>query len=223
MTASFTLTLDTRAPANPTLLINDGAASAGERAAWVRFSTSDLDVNEVKVWGDLDPSADPALAVAEADSTWMIYTEQLAVMLSAGDGRKHLYARFRDDVGNETLPFTDFIDLDTTVPVVTVTTGVDRGRVSKVSPYDAATFTWEASVPVAAYQVRVVPGAGSPQQAGVLIGSAAGSVNTSGSALEANTPVSTTIRGADLQQASPGDGPKVVKVFVQGLDGVWSA
>jgi hypothetical protein len=226
MSASFTLVLDTQAPANPALLINDGAAVTGDRAVWVRLSTADFgagDVSEMKVWGDVDPTADPALTVAEADATWLPYTEQIAVMLSDGEGRKYLYSRLRDDVGNETLPFTDFIDLDTTVPVVTVTTAVDRGRISKVSPYDVATFTWECNIDFVAYQVRVVPSPGSPQQAGVLIGTAAGSVNTSGGAGTGHAPVISSIRGADLEAASPGNTTKVIKVFVQEASGAWSA
>lgn len=227
MTASFTLTLDTQAPANPTLLINGGAAVTGDQAVWVRFDTSDYegganDVFQVKVWGDVDTAADPAVQTVEGDSQWFPFTEQVAVMLSTGTGRKHLYARLRDDVGNATLPFSDFIDFDTTVPVVTVTTGVDRSRISKVAPYDAATFTWEASAPFTEYQVRVVPTHGSPQQAGALILDNT-STNTHGvGTFAARTPITTTIRGGDLQTASPGDTAKVVKVFVKDEQGVWS-
>lgn len=229
MSATFNLTLDTQAPANPSLLINGGAAATGEQICWITLASTDYltgarDLAMMKVWGDVDLLADPSFTPMEADAAWVPFEEQVPVMLSAGTGRKYLYARLRDDVGNISLTFSDFIDYDTTVPVVTITTAVDRSRISKVSPYDAATFTWEASVPILAYQVRVVPSTGSPYQAGVPLGVVNGSVNTDGSgSIEANTPTITTIKGADLETASPGNTTKVIKVFVQNLTGVWSA
>lgn len=224
MTASFTLTLDTRAPANPSLLINDGAALTGDQVVWVRLDTTDsTDVSQMKIWGDVDPTADPAFTPVEADAQWLTYTEQVAVMLSAGDARKYLYARLRDDVGNETLPFSDFIDLNSSLPLVEILTGLDRDRISTVSPYDRATFTWQANQPVLGYQIRVVSSPGAPYQSGVAIGSAGGSTGVSStSRVEADTPVTTTVTGADLAAASPGDAAKVIKVFVQSLSGVWS-
>lgn len=230
MTASFNLVLDTQAPANPSLLINGGAAATGDRDVWLRVATADFgaganDVFQMKVWGDVEPFVDSAIGAGEFDSQWLPFAEQVAVRLSPGQGRKHVSARLRDDVGNETPAFTDFIDYDTSIPVVTVLHPVDRSRISKVEPYDAATFTWEASVPIIAYQVRVVPSHGSPYQAGVPIRSAYGSENTVGNTVQvpAHTPIITTIRGADLEAASPGNTEKIVKVFAQDATGVWSA
>lgn len=224
MAASFTLTLDTQAPSHTALLIEEGAAQTGTQDVSVSISTPSTDVTQMKVWGDVDPAADLAIQVAEADSTWLPYAEALAIRLSAGTGRKYLYARLRDDVGNVSLPFQDFIDFDPTLPVVDITTAVDRSRISKTAPYDAATFIWEASLDFVHYEVRVVPSHGSPHQAGVLIPVAGGSLNTSGSgAFIAETPITTTIRGADLEAASPGDTPKIVKVFVRTAAGTWSA
>lgn len=228
MSASFTLTLDTTAPANPSLLINDGAAQTGDPTAWVTLSSPDVlsgarDVWQMKVWGDVNPMNDPAFTPQEADAQWITYTEQVPITLSAGAGRKHLYARLRDDVGNQTLPFTDFIDFDPTLPIVSITTAVDRSRISKVSPFDTATFIWQASTDYTDYEIRVVPSPGSPQQAGVAIGTTHGSLNTGDAGGLANTPVTTTITGADLEAASPGNTTKVVKVFIRSTSGVWSA
>lgn len=227
MTASFTLTLDTRAPANPTLLINDGAPLTGETTVWVRLDTTDAqagsDVTQMKIWGDVDLTADPAFTPVETSAQWISYTEQVAVMLSAGEARKYLYARLRDDVGNQTLPFSDFIDLNLSLATVEILTGVDRSRISKVSPYSTATFTWQTNQPILGYQVRVVPNPGSSYQSGVALPSTGGSMNVSGSSrIEAHIPIITTISGVDLENASPGDAVKVVKVFVQSLSGVWS-
>lgn len=228
MTASFTLVLDTRAPANPTMLLNGGASTTAEQDIWVYLTTADYltganDVAEMKIWGDVDPTADPAFTIAEADAQWLPYTEQVAVMLSSGDDRKYLYARLRDDVGNQTLPVSGFIDLNTTLPAVEVITAVDRSRISTVAPYNAATFTWQVNQPVLSYQVRIVPSLGSPFQSGVPLGTAGGSVNVAATErIESLTPVTTTVTGTDLATASPGDATKVCKVFVQNLDGAWS-
>lgn len=228
MTASFSLVLDTAAPASPVLSINDGASVTGEQVVWARITTADYDggaddVSQMKIWGDVDPSADPSITLSEAASAWITYEPLVPVVLSAGDGHKSLYARLRDDVGNMSLAVTDTIDLDTSVPVVTVTTPISRGRISKVTPHHTATFTWKANVDVAAYEVRVVPGAGSPHQSGVLLGTAHGGSNTSGGPLAADTPVTTLITGADLEAASPGNTAKVIKVFVRTAAGQWSA
>jgi hypothetical protein len=224
----FTLTLDTSAPANPALLINGGAAVTGAQVAQVVISTTDLDggardVTQMKLWGDVDPTADPAVQVHEADSAWIGFDADTVVKLSAGSGRKTLYARLRDDVLNETLPFSDFIDLDTTAPVVTITTAVDRSRISKVPGADTAIFTWQSSRAFTHYEIRVVPNAGSPHQAGVPLHGVNGSTGVSGDGnFGATQPMTTVIKGADLEAASPGDTTKLIKVFVLDTDGAWS-
>jgi hypothetical protein len=43
-----------------------------------------------------------------------------------------------------------------------------------------------------------------------------------GGALAATTNQSVTIKGADLEAASAGDGAKIVKVFGQDAAGLWS-
>jgi hypothetical protein len=61
-----------------------------------------------------------------------------------------------------------------------------------------------------------VPTDGSSHTAGTLIGSANGSTNVSGeTGGMAWGPVTTMIDGSDLKAASPGDGDKIVKVFVR--------
>ena len=57
-----------------------------------------------------------------------------------------------------------------------------------------------------------------------MIPATAGSSNTSGSAgtYPAATNIQVTITGTDLETASPGDGAKIVKVFVKNEAGTWS-
>lgn len=225
---SFTLILDTRPPGNPTLLLNGGAALTGSRDVTLTIGTSDFeagarDVAMMKLWGDVDPTIDPDVQPSEGASAWQAFQVEYTVRLAMNSGRKTVYARLRDDVFNTTLPFSDFIDLDVAIPVVTVTTAVDRGRISKIPPADTAIFTWESNLTFDRYEVRVVPTTGSPQSAGVVIPTAGGSIATSGSgAFNATTPITTTIKGADLEAASPGDTTKIVKVFVRSV-GRWSS
>lgn len=225
---TFTLTLDTRPPANPSVLINGGASLTGSRDVNVTLGTSDFetgarDVASMIIWGDVDPTYDPAVQASENTSQWQAFQVNYAVRLAPGTGRKTVWARLRDDVYNQTLPFSDYIDYDTTVPVVTITTPVDHGRISKVAPHDTAIFSWEANMAFDRYEVRVVPTTGSPESAGVVVPTTGGSVATSGSGSFApNTPITTTIKGADLEAASPGDTVKIVKIFTRS-SGVWSA
>jgi hypothetical protein len=228
MSSFFFLELDTAAPANPTLLLNGGAAVTSAQVVQVSLATPDYqggaeDVTQMKLWGDVDPTADPNVQTAEGASDWTDFATEAVVKLSAGSGRKTLYAKLRDDVLNETLVFSDFIDLDLTAPVVSISTAVDRSRISKVPGANLAIFGWQSSHAFTHYEVRVVPNVGSPHQAGVLIPATHGSVNTSddGSFL-ANTEFVTQIRGADLEAASPGNTTKLIKVYVRDGSNVWS-
>lgn len=228
MSSYFYLDLDTRPPASPRLLLNGGAALAARREVVAALSTADYedgtrDVAEMLLWGDVDPAADPLVQQAEGDSEWQEYQPEYVVRLSDGSGRKTVNARLRDDVCNATAVFCDSIDLDFDSPVVTISTGIDRARISKTPPCDSAVFEWYANRPFTMFEVRVVPGIGSPHQAGVPIPTAAGSVNTQGvGAFPADTAIATIVKGGDLEKASPGDAAKICKVFVRDADGVWS-
>lgn len=228
MTASFILTLDTVPPANPMLLINGGAEVTGDWVVLVTIFSADFgggarDVTSMKLWGDVDNSSDPLIQTSEAASAWQSFASDRPVMLSPGSGRKTVYAKLRDDVGNETLTFSDFIDLNLDAPVVQVVTGLDRGKVSKIAPFSQASLSWQANTAFERYEVRVVPQAGSPHQAGVLIPNTFGSANTTGSgAFPAYTPITTFISGGDLEVASPGNTSKIIKIFVQKTGGMWS-
>jgi hypothetical protein len=227
---TFILTLDTKPPAAPALLIEGGVAVTGRRTVTVELSSADYlagsrDVAEMKLWGDVEVGADPLVGAGEGDSFFQTYQPAYTIRLSAGAGRKTIYARLKDDVCNATVVFSDFIDLNLTVPVVTVVTPIDRAKISKTSPCDSAVFSWESSLDFDRYEVRVVPSVGSPQGAGAIIPMTAGSVHVAGDGQTwpADTALTTTIRGTDLATASPGDGDKKIKIFVRkaGTE-VWS-
>lgn len=218
MSASFNLVLDTTGPQAPTISIAGGAVYTNTTSVTVTFGTSDSPTTgyEMKVWGaDIGIAAEPA--------GWESFSTSKSVTLTGADGTKTVYARFRDDVGNETAIISDSITLDTTLPVVTVGTP-STSKISKVDGFRAATNTFQSDSEFDEYQVRVVPSTGSTVTAGTLIPTTNGSVNTSGAAggYPAVTNTTVTIDGADLEAASAGDGTKIIKVFVRDVAGNWS-
>lgn len=224
MASTFTLVLDTTAPAGVALDINSGAAYATAQAVTAQPTTSDGDTTgyQMKIWGSVDTSANANIQATEGASSWITYSASQAVTLSSGDGSKTLNTRIRDDVGNESSSASKSITLDTTVPVVTISVAASPTKISKIASFDSSSFSFQADVAVQAWKVKVVPATGSVHTAGTTIPTTAGSTNTTGGSLGATTNQSVTIKGTDLETASSGDGSKIVKVFAQDLAGNWS-
>lgn len=224
MPANFTLTLDTTGPQGVGGKLNGDATRTNVRGVLLAATTTDPDTTgyQAKVWGDVDPAADPNIQPLEADSSWITLTPTIAVQLAAGDGTKDITWRLRDDVWNSSATATDQIVLDTIAPVVTISAGPDAAKVSKIAGKDTANFTWSADSDFDTYVVRVVPNSSSDHNAGSAILGAAGSTNIAGGAHAAAEAIATAIKGTDLEVASAGDGAKTVKVFVRDLAGNWS-
>jgi len=220
----FDLVLDTTAPQDPEIVIESGGAYVTTQNITAHPGTSDADTTgyQMKIWGDVDTSNDPDIQDTEGASAWITFNTSKAVKLSSGDGSKTLHCKIRDDVLNTTAEVTASVTLDTTVPVATISVAASPTKISKVATKDTSTFQWQADVHIQAYKVKVVPSSGSPHTAGTQIPTTAGSSNTSGGAVNATTNVTSTIKGADLESASAGDGTKIVKVFVQDDAGNWS-
>ena len=218
MASFFNLILDTLAPSGLSLLINNGATYATTQAVSLTITVSDSDTTayQMKIWG---------IEGAESESTasWQTFATSKSVTLTAGDGLKTIYIKVRDDVGNESDVVSDTITLNTVVPTVTIS-GPDRSRISKVDGYDSAAFSFMADVLFTEYKVCVVTATNSLEGAGKVIGTVNGSINTSGTGgnYAANTAINVTIKGADLEAASSGDGTKIIKVFVKNEAGTWS-
>lgn len=218
MASFFNLTLDTLAPSGVTITINDNALYTTNATVTLKIATSDEQTTgyQMKIWG-IENVAD------EGSASWETFAATKSVKLTAGDGLKTVYVKVRDDVGNESTEASDTITLDTAVPAVSVT-GPDKARISKVAGFNQSIFNFTCDVIFEEYKVCVVPQNNSTQDAGVLIPTTAGSVNTSGSDgnYPAETNIQVTITGADLETASSGDGAKIVKVFVRNAAGTWS-
>lgn len=219
MASFFNLTLDTIAPSGVSIIINNGATFATKSAVSVKIATSDTDTTgyQMKIWGDITAAA------TESAATWQTFSTSKSLTLTTGDGLKTIHCKVRDDVGNESAEVTDTITLNTNVPVVTIT-GPDKSKISKVSGFDTSILSFVSDTDFEEYKVCVVTNSNSSQSAGTVIPTTGGSENTSGKAggYKKNTAISVTIKGADLESASSGDGVKIVKVFVKNIAGTWS-
>ena len=218
MASYFNLTLDTLAPSGLTLSINDDALYTTSTTVTLQIGLSDGATSgyQMKIWGISG-------ADSESAANWETYASTKSVTLTSGDGLKTVHLKVRDDVGNESAEVTDNITLNTAVPVVTVT-GPDKTRISKVSGFNQSIINFTADVVFSEYKVCVVPASNSTQDAGTVIPTTGGSINTSGQAgnYPASTNIQVTITGTDLETVSPGDGAKIVKVFVKNAAGTWS-
>lgn len=231
MPGTFQLVLDTQGPQGVTLTLDTGNPQFTlDRVVNAQPGTSSTDAVLMKIWGDVDASADPNVQPTEAASQWIAYGNH-DITVTTGDGIKTISVRLRDDVGNTSSVATDTITLDTTAPVVTLDTGPSTAaggappKLSKVAGFDDASITWHADSDIQAYKIKFVPTTGADQTQGTQIPSAGGSTNVSvtGTFVAANTPVTSHVNGTDLDAAAAnGDGTKLLKIFAQDTAGNWS-
>ena len=216
MASYFNLTLDTTAPSSCSI-----SAPARANTVNINLTLGATSASYMKVWGDICATAGGD-SITESNASWVAYNTTLAVILTATNATKTIYAKFKDDVGNESASVSATTILDTTAPVVTIT-GPDVSKISKISGYDTAEFSFSANEVIKAWKVKVVPSTSSIDTAGTQIPTTAGSTNMSGSTeTSAETAITCTIKGADLEAASSGDGAKIIKVFVQDMNDNWS-
>ena len=220
MASYFNLTLDTLAPSGLAVHLNGDDIYTTTVTVQMTLDLTDGVTTgyQMKIWG-VEGVED------EGSATWETYAASKAITLPTGDGLKTVHVKVRDSVGNETAEATDSITLDTSVPTVTVT-GPDRSTISEVEGFDKAIINFMSDIAFVEYKVCVVPATSSTQDAGTVIPTTAGSINTSGTSddepYEAETNIQVTIDGTDLKTASSGDGTKIVKVFVRNAAGTWS-
>jgi hypothetical protein len=218
--STVSINLDTTGPAGVSIVLDGGAPIANSTAVSAAVTTTDTPTTgyQVKFWGDITSAATEALA------TWVALASPHALTLTTGDAVKTVNAKIRDNVANESAIASDTITLDTTLPVVTVTSGPTAPKISEVTGFDKSSFTWSVDSSFDEYKVKVVLATGDPHTAGTLIPATAGSTNVAGALgpYPAATNITTGIDATDLKAASPGDGDKIVKVFArQGTQ--WSA
>lgn len=219
--------LDTAGPGGVTVSLDSGAVYTTDVDVVAAIDTTDSDDTgyQVKIYGDVDDSHAPSeYRALEANAPWVSIAATKNVRLSSGDGSKTVRIKIRDTVQNVSSEATDAITLDTTLPTVTVQSGPDVPRISKVTGKDKMQFTWQSNQQYDEYKVKVVPATNSIHTAGTQVPTTQGSSNVGGTAgnYPATTNVTTEVDGEDVETASAGDGNKIVKVFVMDDAGNWS-
>lgn len=215
MASYFNLTLDTLAPSITSFTINDGASVTTSRNVTLKITAAEA--ASMKIWG-IDGAA------TESAASWETFSATKSVTLTSGDGAKTVYIKVRDAVYNESAASSDTITLSTAIPTITIT-GPDVSVISEQSGKNTASFSFQSSMALKAWTVRLVPTNASAHDAGTQIPTTGGSTNMNGTTLAANTSMSCTIKGADLSTAAGGtDGTYIIKVFGQAsANELWSA
>lgn len=230
MSAGFQLILDTTAPQGVVAKLNGDDGATASQDVSLTVTSTDTDVAQALIWGDVDPAFNASIQADEAGSSPISFSSPFAVRLSAGDGVKTIFVKLLDDVGNETgAAVSDTISLASTAPTVTITAGptattMDGAipKISEVDGFDIASFTFSVDQDITAWKVKIVASQSDPDTAGAVIEETNGSTNMTGGALAASTGVNATINGSDLKAASAGDATKEIKVFAQNAAGTWS-
>lgn len=218
--------LDLTGPDISSLVIGTGASKVNVTVLKLNITPDEAatDVAQMKIWGDVDPTYDSDIQTTEEGSTWITYANTKNIKLSEEDGTKVIHCKLRDDVYNEGEAKTATTILSTELPTVAITTGPTPNKISKIATKDTSEFQFQASADFTEYKVCVVADTGAIESAGTVIQTTNGSQNMSGTGTFAKEDqISCVIKGADLEAASPGDGKKIIKIFVKDTQGVWSA
>ena len=220
------VTLDTTAPATPTLSLDGGSAFANDLLVDCLIGTADGDTTgySMKIWGTVDVGYDGAIQDTELASDWITYSSSKQIKITEDNGMKTINVRIRDQVNNVSGMISDTISYDSTKPVVT-TSLPDVTSISTNTDKNVVNFTFQVTEPFVEYRVKAVNSTGAEEVAGIQIPTTNGSTNVSGTGTfdTTVTPINVTIYGLDLQTASSGDGLKIIKVFVRDEAGLWSS
>lgn len=234
------ITLDTTAPANPTVVIEGGALAVANQLVGLTIHTDDDDNAGIdktgymmKIWGSnssIDESYDSKVTNDENTATWFAYTTNPQVKLSAGDGTKTINVRVRDAVNNPSNVAIDSVNLDATIPTITVT--YTAMTISEQAGKDTFSFTFQSTDAFTDYKVMLVTDTGATDSAGTQIQSTNGSTYVQGNATTDNggvnwtssSVITVTLKAQDLRLAGANmNGQNIIKPFVKNEAGVWSA
>lgn len=221
MASNFKLTLDTTPPSFSGTLNGSAPVTSVRKVALIlEVLDSSRAGYQYKVWGDI------AGGITEEEAEWQAYGEPAKltteVELTEGDGAKSVHVKIRDDVWNETTGKEFTVELNTSVPTITITAGPSPTKISEIEGKRIASFTFKADETISQWKVEVVEEEGSGQGSGTAIGSTNGSV-ASGAELAAETNKEGSIDGRDLDVAVGADGEYILKVFGKSkASGLWS-
>lgn len=240
---SCTTTLDLDEPdAVLNLLKTDGnglPAKVNYRNFKVKISHTAPDTSPIaqyKLSGDFDQSSTDWQAFTyDSGQTYMTVSD---LTLTNSNGLKTITLQLKDAAGNVSSAVDATVTYDTAPPVIDVN-APDYNVVSKQhtlrlnasgSPItgkynDMCIFTWSANENLAAYKVCVNT-VGQTADTAIAIGTTNNSLNMSGSAVTANTNITSTIFGTDLaatEAVNDTDGAYEIIVYGQDEGGTWSA
>lgn len=234
------LRLDTTGPIGQLVLGNGSGFSADEDILFrISVDAASSDAVSYKIWGGLDDGSGNIVEVQESAAQWKslnlfedpssgLFEYEGVIKLTNEDGLKEIFIRLVDDVGNESAIISKQIYLDRTPAEIDIIGLPDPDKISKIDTFNISTMSWVSSEDLVEYKIMVVPSEGSLHDVGTQIGTTfdsefvygEGTVETP--VVAADTPITTTITGADLEAACLGDGEKIIKVFGKNKAGLWS-
>ena len=229
------LILDTIGPAGVSVKINGDEEKTTTTAVSLAITCSDADLTgyQMKIWGT-------ATAPEESDAVWESYQEEKNITLSATDGMKTVYVRVRDDVWNESVTVSDTITLNSKVPAVNFR--IVDSKISLVSGKNTAggNFGFDESIDAAKIMIVSDINARHDDDTNIRIPATNGSfmfkdddslltkefegyLEFENILCDKDYLNYCMIRAEDIAAASPGDGAKILKVFVRSAEtGSWS-
>jgi hypothetical protein len=175
------------------------------------------------IWGDVDTTYDTKVQATEATSLWQAYSATPQVKVSSGDATKTINVRVRDAVNNPSNVAVDSVNLDATIPTITVT--YSATTISEQTGKDTFSFTFQSNDAFTDYKVMLVTATGATDTQGTQIPVTNGSTNVSGTGSFLSSTVTTvTLKAQDLRLAGANmNAQNIIKPFVKNEAGVWSA
>lgn len=247
MAGYFSVTLDTLGPQGASVIVNGDEEQTSSTQLNLKILCTDIDTTgyQMKIWSDATEIYTEQLA------SWEDYSSEKTLTVDPELVRNNtvtVFVKLRDDVWNESETVSDSIKVYVQSPIVNIT-GISRVRISKIPasddesfadrlfPKDTSIVTFTVDSDCDELKVMVVDtvNAQYDDPFNVLIPTDGGSKITDSNAetitiddglqifsVQANGTYNAFVKGVDLENASPGDGVKIIKIFARSTNGFWS-
>lgn len=225
MTSYVNLTLDTIGPSGVNVKINGDEETTTSTSATLSITCGDADLTgyQMKIWGAVS-------APTEDEALWETFQETKSITLPTGDGIKTIYVKIRDDVWNESVTVSDTITLFTKLPAVEAFR-IYKAKLSLVNGMNIAggNFIFDEHIDAAKIMIVQDINAKHDDPSNISIPTTNGSciVNDADDILtgdymefegifcDFDYMCFCEIYAGDIAAVSPGDGVKLLKVFVR--------
>lgn len=233
MASYVNLTLDTIGPGGVNVKINGDEETTTSTFATLSITCSDADLTgyQMKIWGVVS-------ALTEDAASWETFQETKNIILPETGGIKTVYVKVRDDVWNESVTASDTITLFTKLPTVEGIRLINS-KLSLVNEKNSTggSFAFDENIDAAKIMIVQDINAKHDDPSNISIPTTNNSyiMNDSDEILtdgymefdnkfcDCNYTVFFAIYAADIAAVSPGDGVKILKVFVRSASsGNWS-